>query len=46
MFLVVRAIEGMRRQEQAKALDAGPEPQAELAAAANRLAEELDRRAR
>lgn len=45
VFLIVRAIEGMRRQEEAKALDAGPDPQAELAAAANRLAEALDRRA-
>lgn len=45
VFLIVRAIEGMRRQEEAKAVDAGPDPQAELAAAANRLAEALDRRA-
>ncbi|MCT0209026.1 large conductance mechanosensitive channel protein MscL [Synechococcus sp. CS-1332] len=45
VFLIVRAIEGMRRQEEAKTIDAGPDPQAELAAAANRLAEALDRRA-
>jgi large conductance mechanosensitive channel len=45
VFLIVRAIEAMRRQEDATALDAGPDPQAELAAAANRLAEALDRRA-
>ncbi|MEA5443823.1 large conductance mechanosensitive channel protein MscL [Cyanobium gracile] len=44
VFLIVRAIEAMKRQEEAKAADAGPDPQAELAAAANRLAEALDRR--
>ncbi|WP_216919395.1 large conductance mechanosensitive channel protein MscL [Synechococcus sp. CCAP 1479/9] len=45
VFLIVRAIEAMKRQEEVKAADAGPDPQAELAAAANRLAEALDRRA-
>jgi large conductance mechanosensitive channel len=44
VFLIVRAIEAMKRQEEAKAADAGPDPQAELAAAATRLAEALDRR--
>ncbi|WP_216904228.1 large conductance mechanosensitive channel protein MscL [Synechococcus sp. CCY 9618] len=44
VFLIVRAIESMKRQEEAKAADAGPDPQAELAAAANRLAEALDKR--
>ena len=44
VFLIVRAIEAMRRQEEARAIDAGPDPQAELAAAANRLAEALERR--
>ncbi|MBW4529998.1 MAG: large conductance mechanosensitive channel protein MscL [Aphanothece saxicola GSE-SYN-MK-01-06B] len=45
VFLIVRAIEAMKRQEESKAADVGPDPQAELAAAANRLAEALDRRA-
>jgi large conductance mechanosensitive channel len=45
VFLIVRAIEAMKRKEEIKAADAGPDPQAELAAAANRLAEALDRRA-
>ncbi|MCP9784732.1 large conductance mechanosensitive channel protein MscL [Cyanobium sp. N5-Cardenillas] len=45
VFLIVRTIEAMKRQEEIKAADAGPDPQAELAAAANRLAEALDRRA-
>ena len=45
VFLIVRAIEAMKRQEEIKAADAGPDPQAELAAAANRLAEALERRA-
>ena len=45
VFLIVRAIEAMKRQEETKPADAGPDPQAELAAAANRLAEALDRRA-
>ncbi len=45
VFLIVRAIEAMKRQEEIKAADAGPDPQVELAAAANRLAEALDRRA-
>lgn len=45
VFLIVRAIEAMKRQEEVKAADAGPDPQAELAAAARRLAEALDRRA-
>jgi large conductance mechanosensitive channel len=44
VFLIVRSIEAMRRQEEVKVADAGPDPQAELAAAANRLAEALDRR--
>lgn len=44
VFLIVRAIESMKRQEAAKAADAGPDPQAEFAAAANRLADALDRR--
>jgi large conductance mechanosensitive channel len=44
VFLIVRAIEAMKRKQEAKAADAGPDPQAELAAAANRLAEALDRR--
>jgi len=44
VFLIVRAIEAMKRKEEIKAADAGPDPQAELAAAANRLAEALDRR--
>jgi large conductance mechanosensitive channel len=41
VFLIVRAIEGMRRRENA---EAGPDPQAQLAAAATRLADALDRR--
>ncbi len=45
VFLIVRALEAMKRQEEIKAADAGPDPQAELAAAANRLAEALERRA-
>ena len=45
VFMIVRAIEAMKRQEEIKAADAGPDPQAELAAAANRLAEALERRA-
>jgi large conductance mechanosensitive channel len=44
VFLIVRSIEAMRRREEVKVADAGPDPQAELAAAANRLAEALDRR--
>jgi len=44
VFLIVRAIEAMKRQDAAAAIDAGPDPQAELAAAANRLAEALERR--
>jgi large conductance mechanosensitive channel len=44
VFLIVRAIEAMKRQEETRAADAGPDPQAELAAAANRLAEALERR--
>ncbi|KAF0653481.1 large conductance mechanosensitive channel protein [Cyanobium sp. Copco_Reservoir_LC18] len=44
VFLIVRAIEAMKRQEEARAADAGPDPQTELAAAANRLAEALERR--
>jgi large conductance mechanosensitive channel len=42
VFLIVRAIERLRRKEEAVA---APDPQAELAAAATRLAEALDRRA-
>ncbi len=41
VFLIVRAIEGMRRRENA---EAGPDPQAQLAAAATRLTDALDRR--
>jgi large conductance mechanosensitive channel len=41
VFLIVRAIEGMRRRENA---EAAPDPQAQLAAAATRLADALDRR--
>ncbi len=44
VFLIVRAIEAMKRKDEAAAIDAGPDPQAELAAAANRLAEALERR--
>ena len=39
VFLLVRAIESMKRSE---APEAGPDPQAQLAAAANRLAEALE----
>ena len=41
VFLIVRAIEAMRRRENA---EAGPDPQAQLASAATRLADALDRR--
>jgi large conductance mechanosensitive channel len=41
VFLIVRGIEAMKRGEQAAA---GPDPQAQLAAAATRLVEALDRR--
>jgi large conductance mechanosensitive channel len=41
VFLIVRAIEGMRRREEAVA---APDPQAQLASAATRLADALDRR--
>ena len=41
VFLIVRAIEGLRRREEAIA---PPDPQAQLASAATRLAEALDRR--
>ena len=41
VFLIVRAIEGLRRREAATAL---PDPQVQLASAATRLAEALDRR--
>jgi large conductance mechanosensitive channel len=41
VFLVVRAIEAMRRAE---AVVAAPDPQAQLASAATRLADALDRR--
>jgi len=41
VFLIVRAIEAMRRSEEAIA---PPDPQAQLASAATRLAEALDRR--
>lgn len=41
VFLIVRALEAMRRGEAAVA---PPDPQAQLASAATRLAEALDRR--
>lgn len=41
VFLIVRSIEAMKRNEQAMA---APDPQAQLAAATTRLAEALDRR--
>lgn len=41
VFLIVRAIEAMRRSEEAIA---PPDPQAQLASAATRLADALDRR--
>ena len=41
VFLIVRAIEAMKRGDQAAA---GPDPQAQLAAAATRLAEALEQR--
>ncbi len=41
VFLIVRAIEAMRRRDNA---EAGPDPQAQLASAATRLADALDRR--
>ena len=41
VFLIVRSIEAMKRGEQAVA---APDPQAQLASAATRLAEALDRR--
>ena len=41
VFLIVRAIEGLRRREEAIA---PPDPQAQLASAATRLADALDRR--
>jgi len=41
VFLIVRAIEGLRRREEAVA---PPDPQAQLASAATRLADALDRR--
>lgn len=41
VFLIVRSIEAMRRSEAAVA---PPDPQAQLASAATRLAEALDRR--
>jgi large conductance mechanosensitive channel len=41
VFLIVRAIEGLRRREEAMA---PPDPQAQLASAATRLADALDRR--
>ena len=41
VFLIVRAIEGQRRREEAMA---PPDPQAQLASAATRLADALDRR--
>jgi large conductance mechanosensitive channel len=41
VFLIVRAIESMRRREEAVA---APDPQAQLASAATRLADALDRR--
>ena len=41
VFLIVRAIEAMKRGDQAAA---GPDPQAQLAGAATRLAEALEQR--
>jgi large conductance mechanosensitive channel len=41
VFLIVRSIEAMKRSEKAVA---APDPQAQLAAAATRLADALDRR--
>jgi len=41
VFLIVRAIEALRRSEKAVA---GPDPQAQLASAVTRLADALDRR--
>ena len=41
VFLIVRAIEGVRRRE---AASGQPDPQVQLASAATRLAEALDRR--
>jgi large conductance mechanosensitive channel len=41
VFLIVRAIEAMRRRQTA---EAGPDPQTQLASAATRLADALDRR--
>jgi large conductance mechanosensitive channel len=41
VFLIVRAIEAMRRSEESVA---PPDPQAQLASAATRLADALDRR--
>ncbi|MFM8259075.1 MAG: large conductance mechanosensitive channel protein MscL [Vulcanococcus sp.] len=41
VFVLVRAVESMRRRE---AIEAAPDPQAQLASAATRLADALDRR--
>lgn len=41
VFMIVRAIEAMRRSDEAIA---PPDPQAQLASAATRLADALDRR--
>jgi large conductance mechanosensitive channel len=43
VFLIVRAIENMKRRD-ARAADAAPDPQEQLALAAGRLADALDRR--
>ena len=43
VFLIVRAIERMKRKE-ARASDAAPDPQEQLAVAASRLADALERR--
>ena len=42
VFLIVRGIEAMKRGE--RPISAAPDPQAQLAAAATRLAEALERR--
>jgi large conductance mechanosensitive channel len=43
VFVIVRAIERMKRKE-ARASDAAPDPQEQLAVAASRLADALERR--
>lgn len=44
VFLIVRAIESMKRQQLRDTATAAADPQQQLAAAANRLAEALERR--